>query len=166
MGQGSEIKMLKIYFENGQRSFTVREMSKLANIPRSTVQVKFNSLRHEKLIDKENAIIDGLFFRTRKINYYIEKLVQSGFVDFVVEELNPSCIILFGSFRKGDSIKASDIDIFVESFIRKDLNLNKFERKLGHKIDMFIESNIKDLQNNLFNNVINGIKLYGSIKLK
>jgi predicted nucleotidyltransferase len=83
-----------------------------------------------------------------------------------LKTLNPSCIILFGSIRKGESDKTSDIDIFVESSVKKSLDLSKFEKKIGHKIDLFIESDLKNLNSNLFNNVINGIKLYGSFKIK
>jgi predicted nucleotidyltransferase len=105
-------------------------------------------------------------FRIKKINYYVEEIVKVGLIKYLVEELNPSCIILFGSFRKGDSVKESDIDLFVESSIKKDLNLKKFESKLGHKVDLFVENKISNIQENLFNNLINGIKLYGNLKIK
>ena len=52
-------------------------------------------------------------------NYFMEEIVKSGLVDYLIENLNPSCIILFGSIRKGDSVGESDIDIFVESFVKK-----------------------------------------------
>jgi predicted nucleotidyltransferase len=73
---------------------------------------------------------------------------------------------LFGSLRKGDSVKDSDIDIFIESSVKKNIELKKFEKKLNHNIQLFIENKINDLPNHLFNNVVNGIKLYGSFKIK
>ncbi len=79
---------------------------------------------------------------------------------------HPSCIILFGSFRKGESVKGSDIDLFIESSKKIELNLNKFEKKLSHDLQLFIEEDIKKLQPRLLNNVVNGIKLYGSFKIK
>ncbi len=166
MGQITEEKILRVYFENQGKGFTVRKLSNLTKIPRSTVQIKLNSLRKLKLIGRENVAETSLFFKIKKINYYIEKIVECELVDYLVEELNPSCIILFGSFRKGDSIKSSDIDIFVESCVKKEVNLTKFERRLGHRVDLFIKPKISNLHGNLFNNVINGIKLYGNIKLK
>jgi len=105
-------------------------------------------------------------FENKKINYFAEKILTSGLVDELVTKLSPSCIILFGSIRKGDSVKESDIDLFVESPVKKEVNLKKFERKLKHKIQLFIESDINNLQPNLFNNVVNGIKIYGSFKVK
>lgn len=166
MGQNSKDKILKVYFENTEKTFTVRELSNLTKVPRATVQNKLNELRKEKLINNNNEFVGSLLFKIKKINYYVEKLVRTGLIDYLVDELNPSCIILFGSFRKGDSVKESDIDLFVESPIKKDLNFKMFEKKIGHKIDLFVESNISNLQNNLFNNVVNGIKLYGSFKIK
>ena len=50
--------------------------------------------------------------------------------------------------------------------MKKSISLHKYEKILGHKIDLFVESNVHKLQENLFNNVVNGIKLYGSLKIK
>jgi len=166
MGHNIEARILKVYFENPNKSFTVREMSKMTQIPRSTVQKKLALLRAEKFLNKENIVEANLLFKIKKINYYTDILVSSGLIDFLINELNPSCIILFGSFRKGESDKTSDVDIFVESSVKKNLYLTNFERKLGHKIDLFVETKLNNLQENLLNNVINGIKLFGNIKLK
>src|SRR3989339_808995 len=65
-----------------------------------------------------------------------------------------------------DKNNESDVDLFIESLVKKELDLGKFEKKLNHKIDLFVESNINNLQENLFNNVVNGIKIYGSFKIK
>ena len=162
MGQNDITKILKVYFESGDKSFTVRDLSALTKIPRSTVQNRLKELKNQKLVNEKN-MVEGDLFRTKKIHYYIESLVEVGLVDFLVKELNPSCIILFGSFRKGGSVKESDFDIFVESSIKKEINLARFEKMLGHSIDLFVESNISNLQKNLFNNIINGIKLYGNL---
>jgi len=159
MGQKTEEKILNLYYEFPERKFTVREISKLTNIPKSTVHKKLSNLN--VLLEKNKSL-----FKIKKVNYFTEKLFEVGLIKFLIGELNPSCIILFGSFRKGDSTKESDIDIFVESFVNKKLDLTKFERKIGHKIDFFVESEINNLQENLLNNVINGIKLFGSIRLK
>ncbi len=166
MGRNIEEEILKVYFENPEKRFTIRDLSKKTHIPRSTVHKKLADLIKQKLIDKENMAGDGLFFKFKKINYYTEKLAKTGLVNFLIENLNPSCIILFGSVRKGESNKESDVDLFVESSSKKDLDLRKFERKIGHKIDLFIEPDLKKLNSNLFNNVVNGIKLFGSFKIK
>lgn len=161
----NEEKILRVYFENPGKSFTVRELSRLTKIPRATVHRKVSELKKEGLLDKDNFSGNNLF-RIKKINYYEEKLFECGLVRYLVKELNPSLIVLFGSFAKGDSVKDSDLDLFVESSVKKNLNLKRFESKIGHSVDLFVEKDIHSLQSHLFNNVVNGIKLYGSFKLK
>ena len=166
MGQANEEKVLEVFFEHPDKSFTVREIAKLAAIPRATAHKLIKKLKKESFITKDNRAENNLLFTTKKINFYIEKIVSSGLIDELVGRLNPSCIILFGSVRKGDSAKESDIDIFIETPIKKEISLNKFEKKLRHKVQLFVESDINRLQSNLYNNVVNGIKLYGSFKIK
>ena len=105
-------------------------------------------------------------FKTKKINYYTEKIITSGLLEEIIKKLNPGCVILFGSIRKGESVKDSDIDLFIESQTEGKIDLKKYEKKLKHKIQLFIEKDIHKLQPQLFNNVVNGIKLYGSFKIK
>lgn len=155
--------ILEVFYEY-DKSFTVREISRKTGIPKSTVQGYLKELRKNNLITKENKSTNSFLFKIKKINYYIEKIVKSGLIEHLIEKLNPSCIILFGSFRKGDSVKESDIDLFIESDKQK-IDLTKFEKKIKHNIQLFIESDIHKLQPRLFNNVVNGIKLYGSFKI-
>jgi predicted nucleotidyltransferase len=166
MGQREKEKILRVYFEEPNIDFTVRKLSSKTKIAKSTVQRTLSELKKENLISKGNEIVESNFFKITKVNYYVKKIVESGLLDYLINELNPSLIVLFGSIRKGDSVKSSDLDIFVESFINKTLKLEKFERRLGHKIDLFVENDLDNLHQNLKENVVNGIKLYGFLKLK
>ena len=166
MRQETRDKILELFYENPNNAFTVREISTLTGIPRATVHKYIKQFRSLKLIDKDNSVNDSLLFKTMKVNFFVEKIVASGIIEDLIDTLNPSCIILFGSIRKGDSVRDSDIDIFIEAPIKKDYILSKFEKKLKHKIQLFVEGNIGNLQPNLYNNIINGIKLYGGFKVK
>lgn len=166
MRQNNEERLLKVFFENPGKSFSVRELSKLSKVARATTHSKLLKFKKEGLIDEENKSSDNELFKIKKINYFIEKIISSGLIEYLKGNLNPSCIILFGSVRKGDSVKESDIDLFVETSVNKKLDLSKFEKKLGHKLQLFFESNINKLHSNLFNNVVNGIKLYGVFNIK
>jgi len=166
MGQNHELKIMELFYEYPNREFTIREISKISRVPRATVHNCLKNLKKQGLVNKENMAEKSLFFKIKKINYFLEKLAISGLIEELIKELNPSCIILFGSIRKGDSEKESDIDLFIETHISKKVKLEKYERKLGHKIQLFIETDIDNLQPNLFNNVVNGIKIYGSFKIK
>lgn len=165
MRQDKKIKILELFYEFPNRRFTIREISNLTKIPRASAHKYFDELKRKKLIVKDIAS-ESFLFKIKKINYFIEKIVASGLIDELISKLNPSCIILFGSFRKGDSVKESDIDIFIESPVKKNIELKKFEKKLNHSVQLFVENKIDDLSSHLFNNVVNGIKLYGSFKIK
>ena len=166
MGQNNKSKILQLYFENPDKKFTVREVSLKTKIPKSSVHRILSELKKEKIISKEGEFFRSNLSKIKKINFYVEKIVEVGLLDYLISELNPSLIILFGSMRKGDSVKSSDIDIFIETCVEKNIDLSSFEKKLGHKIELFLENDINNLQKNLFNNVINGINLFGSVKLK
>jgi len=77
----------------------------------------------------------------------------------------PSSIVLFGSCAKGTFTEGSDIDLFVEAKAIK-LNVSKYEKILYRNINSLFEQNINDLSKELRNNIVNGIRLYGFIRIK
>ncbi len=163
---GQKNKLLEVFYEYPGKEFTVRKLSSLSKLSRSTVHKYLSELKKQGLVTHGNLSADSLSFRIRKINHFTEKLADSGLIETLAENYNPLCIILFGSIRKGDSTKESDIDLFLESQINKKPDISKFESKLGHKIELFIEPDINKLPIHLFNNIINGIKLYGAFKIR
>ena len=96
----------------------------------------------------------------------IKRLFTTGLIEYIEIQLVPSVIIIFGSIRKGEYVKESDIDLFAETIKNIDLDLSRFEKKIGHKIHLFTKQDVNDLPKELFNNVINGIKISGYLKLK
>lgn len=159
-------KIKRIFYEYPEKRFTVRELAKKTRIPKSTVHKYLKELKKNRRVTEENKAINTSLFKTEKTFFYIRDLFESGLIEYLTENLRPACIILFGSFRKGESAKESDIDLFVETLKKSDLNLAKFEKILGHKIQIFTEQDINNLPDNLFNNVVNGIKIKGVFKIK
>ena len=76
----------------------------------------------------------------------------------------PDTIVLFGSASKGEDIQTSDVDIYVQSSEKK-INLETYEKHLNRKINLFFEENFLKLSKELKNNIINGIKLSGYLKI-
>ena len=159
-------KVKELFYEFPLENFTVRKIAEKTKIPKSTVKVYLDKLKLEKLVNESNQSTNSNYFKVKKTHYYIEKMFEVGLVDYLVKELVPEVIILFGSFRKGESVKESDLDLFVVSHVKKKLNLSGYERKLKHKVELHVKTGINQLHNNLFNNVVNGIKVYGSFKVK
>lgn len=169
MGQ---TKILELFFEQPNRLYQIREISRKTNIPKTTVSRYIKKLSEEKLIIKKKENVTGYianesytYYRLKKKLSFIEKIYESKLLDFLEEKFMPRSIFLFGSFSKGEYNKESDIDLFLEC---KDANysLEKYEKKLGHKISIIFEEDIKRLSPELFNNIINGIKLRGYLKIR
>jgi len=165
--------LLEYFFEDSAREYHVRELAKLTRQSPTTVAKNLDMLKKKGLLQKRLERQHLLYkadntsiFKTKKTNYYVEKIVASGLLDELIKKLNPSCIILFGSVRKGESVKESDIDLFIESHADIKVDAKKYEKSLKHKIQLFVEKDMNKLQPQLFNNVVNGIKLYGSFKIR
>jgi predicted nucleotidyltransferase len=158
--------ILELFFKHSSRRFTVREISLKTKVPISTVQRYLERLKKDGFVSKENKANITTYFKFKKALFLIDKMCRIGLIDYIAKELNPSSVIVFGSVRKGEYDNESDIDLFVESSVKKKVDLKVFEKRLGHGIQLFVESDIKKLHDNLFNNVVNGIKLYGSFKVR
>ena len=159
-------KLLELFFEHPSDTFTVREISKKIKVPSSTVQRYLEKLKRSNLIDKKNRANITPYFKFKKTFFIIDKIFKSGLVKYLEESLKPSVMIIFGSARKGEYEKGSDIDIFIELTSENKVNLRSFEKKIGHKIQLFVKKDIEELPDDLFNNVINGIKLRGYLRIK
>lgn len=170
MGHKEGIK--ELFFENPSKEFYLREISKLTEVPKTTVQRILKDLRNKELINKlkikpykkYRANTENFYYKHYKKISIIEKIYKSGLIDYLIEKCNPNVIILFGSCAKGEYDTKSDIDIFLETHEIK-LNLDGYEKKLKHKINIIFEQNLIDLNTELRNNIVNGEKLYGFIRI-
>lgn len=153
-------KMMELIYENPKKNMTVRGIARKTGLSKSTVQKRMKELEKEDILNNKRLFSNSIYAKFAKTQYYLGKLYKSGLVDFLIMTSKPSSIVLFGSFAKGESVSESDIDIFLETK-KKNIDLLKYEKKLNHKIQLFIEPDIKKLPDELFNNVVNGIKLYG-----
>lgn len=161
-----EMIIVDFFYEEPARQITVRQLAAQIKLSRSTVQYYLRRLKEQGVISEDNKWIDSEYNRLRKIFYYTEKIAASGLVDFLENELAASAVILFGSFSKGDSVRISDIDLFVECARDRELNLTPFEQSLGHHIELFTKRKITQLPDRLLNSVINGIKIRGYFTIK
>ncbi len=173
MLQKNKIKIMELFFEEPSKNFQLREVSRLTKIAVTSIRKYLKELQNNGLIKKDKKTLypsyvanqQNRLFKVYKQQLMILRLYSSGLIDYLEDSLHPKCIILFGSARKGEYVKGSDIDIFVQTN-RKDVNLTKLNKILKHKINLFFEENINKLSKELFNNIINGIKLSGYLKLK
>lgn len=158
-------RIMQLIFEE-RNPGSIRAIAKRTGLSKSTVLSKLKELRKEGMIKADNSFSGTDYARHVKSAFFVHALHKSGLVEFLAEKYGASSIILFGSVAKGESVKKSDIDIFVESPKKIKVELKIFENKLNHEIQLFVEADIKKLPKNLFNNVVNGIKLYGYFDAK
>ncbi|MEK6906149.1 MAG: nucleotidyltransferase domain-containing protein [Nanoarchaeota archaeon] len=167
-------KVLELFFDNPTEQFYLRQISRKTKIAVTSVRKYLNELLSEKMIIKINKWIypsfkanrdsdDGIFKFYKKLNI-IERIYSSGLLDYLEDKCMPNSIILFGSASLGEDIENSDIDIFVESDEKK-LLLDEFNKKLNRKINIFFEKDFSRLNKELKNNISNGIKLRGYLKI-
>lgn len=163
-------KTLEIFFDNPSREFHLRELSRLLKLSMATIISTTDRLAKEKLIIKikGKAITkvmankeDSYFVRSKRISN-LEKIYDSGIVDFISDSYNyPKSIILFGSFSRGDDIEKSDIDIAVITNKKLNLNLENYEKLLKRHINLH-EVELDKMGKEFKTNLANGIILEGS----
>lgn len=163
------------FIESPEKEFYIRELARKTKKSPTTISKYLRQLKRGNLVKSEKKFNHILYksnqenplYRQKKIFYNIEKLQKSGLIEYLQEQLNfPEAVILYGSFAKGENIKKSDIDILAVSILKKEVNLERFEKILSHKIHLFIHSKneiekMKEKNKELLNSFINGTILYG-----
>ena len=88
-----------------------------------------------------------------------------GLADYLEQELPGSTILLFGSYSLGEDTLGSDIDIAVIGRKEKELSFDKYEKLFQRKVNVNFYGSWKKINENLKNNILNGIVIHGSVEL-
>ncbi len=164
-------RILQLFFDQPTKHFQLREIGRLLNLGMPSVINHVKKLEKQELIKKEkNGVYDSYIssgsalFKTYKRNDILLRIHQSGLIDFLDDALMPDTVVLFGSCSRGEDIETSDIDLFVIAS-EKDIDLKKFEKKLKRKISLHFEEKISGVPKELLNNIVNGIVVFGYLKV-
>ncbi len=174
-------KVLRVIFWNPESEFSLSELALKAGVSKSTASRLLESLKKNRIVKVDDkgmvlrikANIDCPEFVKMKIVYNLKIVFDSGLVDFLNEKLAyPKAIVLIGSFRKGEDISTSDIDIAVETGKAADTEtvhidgIEQYEKIFqGRKVQVIL-FNRKSVDLNLFNSIVNGIVLSGFMEAK
>ncbi len=169
-----KVNVLEPFLAEPGREFHLRGLANVLEVSPATVKSKIEPLVKGGLLSKRrerNALVfspnlESEPFKRRLAERNVEALRSSGLVSFLEKEFLVPCIILFGSWAKGENRDRSDIDLFVQSEVEKELELSKFEERLGASIELFVHSKesvdrMKKRNPELLNNIINGRILSG-----
>lgn len=168
-------QILKEYFFlNPTVRLRVRQIERETKTPLPSV-IRYTKELKEEGILKSTKVANIIVYSANRsaTEFLLEKsltnikhLFVSGLIHFIIEELSNPTIVVFGSYVRGEDVENSDIDLYIETPTKKTIRLDKFEKLLKRKIQLFIHSSIKDVKNKeLANNILNGIKVNGYLKV-
>ena len=167
-------KIMWHFFENPTLKLRVRQIERELKLPLPSVIRYCRELVKEQILKKEDTYGISTYSNDRnskkclvkKMLFNINSLFESGLIDYLINEYSNPVIVLFGSYSKGEDIENSDIDIYIETPKMHRFDLQKFEKILKRKIQIFNHRNIKEVSNlHLSNNIINGITLNNFIEV-
>jgi predicted nucleotidyltransferase len=168
--------MLKIihdiqpFIEDNYRRINVSEYARIQKISAPTASKILSSLNKEGILKKESdkqyiyyyADKESTLFIDLSRIYWRSSLEHSGLITCLEAELLNPLIILFGSLSKAEAKQDSDIDLAVFSATKKDIPLEKYEKKLKRNIQLMLFQKRDDVSPELLNNILNGYIIAGS----
>jgi predicted nucleotidyltransferase len=185
-------KIISVFYRDPYREFTLSEIAELAGVSKSMTSSILKEMEETEFIRIEElgkklwrvkANIENPNFKNWKIVNSLDQVFSLEVIDFLVDKYNPRAIILFGSFRWGEDKKGSDIDIAIELVDKTGFKttslariadqkkehefakiVNDFENDLERNVQIHF-FNRESVDNNLFNNIANGIVLYGFLEV-
>jgi len=165
------------FFEDPDKEFYIRELSRILKINHTTIRQYLNKLVMEELLTlKKNRIysaykvIISRKYLNLKLFYNIEKIRKSKIIESIQESYDFPVIILFGSYAKATDTKNSDIDICIISEIKKEFDTKKYKKLLNKEVEIhhFTKANINTMikkNPEFINSLCNGIVLSGELEI-
>ncbi|MBM3232941.1 nucleotidyltransferase domain-containing protein [Candidatus Pacearchaeota archaeon] len=173
-------KVMEVIFKYPDKEFSLSDLAKEAGVAKPNMSEILAQLQSKNLVQIEKlskiwrirANRTNQEYIRNKIIYNLNFIYQSGLIEFLVKAYgNPKAIVLFGSFRKGEDLSTSDIDIAIEDSFASEYNavylgaLTEYEKSIGRRIQIH-EFNRKTIEIHVFNNIANGIVLHGFLEVK
>ncbi len=165
-------KIIKTLFEKPEYHFHIRELARATKLhPNTVIKITDELAKEEIIIKKQYKSLVEVFCRLDSNNYKRKKqlfniaaIQESGLIDKLIDFYNhPQAIVLFGSFFRGEDWSDGDVDLAVVNSSEKVPPLSEYEKKLKRKIHL-LAFEYKDISEEFYNNLINGLVLYGFIK--
>ena len=166
-------RIKEYFFVNPMTKLRVREIERTLSLPLPSAIRYCKELEEEEILTvvKIGTVVfytasrSEAFFLEKRL-YNIKQLYTSGLVGYLSVELSNPGIVLFGSYAKGEDTEESDIDLYMETPSKKQVNLEKFRKILKREIQIFQHKNLKEITNlHLANNIINGVTLNSFIEV-
>lgn len=173
-------RIAEILFKYPDKEFSLSDLAKEAHVKKSNMGTILNDYYKAGFVEitklskiwRIKANQKSWHFLRSKIVYNLNFVYQSGLVEFLVDNFkNPKAVVLFGTFRNGADVTTSDIDIAVETGEIENYEilslkaLEGFEKGISRKIQIH-RFNRRAVDISLFNNIANGIVLWGFLAVQ
>jgi|SRR3972149_7788462 len=162
-------KVLEVFFKEPIKIHFIREISKRISLAQTSVRNHMKQIEKEKLImKKESKPFDGFIANRENEKFLFYKQIYNLYSLFdikmeIIHKIAPKTMVLFGSYQRGEDIEGSDIDLLVVSKVKKEINLEKYEKELSRKLHLTFIKDIGDLDESVVENIKNGWVIYGKI---
>ncbi|HLC84976.1 MAG TPA: nucleotidyltransferase domain-containing protein [Candidatus Nanoarchaeia archaeon] len=173
------LRILYWFFAVPNKDFTFNEICRHTKTAKTTAQLAVEELLIRGLISKTvlgrlwrlKAKEESPLFRGLKSAFNLAVLYESNILDKInARHPRTQAIVLFGSYRKGDDVPGSDIDIAVEVRGLKQMVIEEIERltTIGWRTNVPVKVHLfsrDTVDINVFSNIANGIVLDGFLEV-
>ena len=172
-----KLTILAPFFENPNKKFSIRQLSRILGINHTTVRQHLNKLVKEKFL---SVLMEGIYsfyqliLSEKTLNlkryYNLEKIRKSKLITDLEKAYDLPVIVLFGSYASATDDASSDVDICLITNVKKEFSLETYEKKLNrmislHKFNKKTWETVEELNPALVNNICNGIVLSGELEV-
>lgn len=165
-------KVFEVFSDEPLKIHLIKQISKKIKLAPTSVKLHLKKLEEKNLVNRKKGEQFFGYIANRENKdflFYKEilnliKMHESKVIDYIVNEIHPRTIVLYGSYLKGEDIEESDIDLLIVSKAKKSLELEKFEKRLKRKMHILVEEGLKKINKNLKAEVRNGLVLYGYLE--
>jgi predicted nucleotidyltransferase len=160
---------LEPFFEDCYRRYSVREYATLIKVSPPTASSILKNFTSQDLLNEKKERVYKFYWVKRDSNfidlsriYWKNKFMRLGILKYIENEVIDPLIILFGSLSKAEVTESSDIDFAMICSNKKNLDLKKFEKKLGRNIHLLVFKSLDEIPKELKSNILNGFVLRGN----
>ncbi len=164
-------RIMEFFLDNPTKEIHARALSRKIKVSAPWVIKTAQELEKEGLvkISRDKGIMETMIranrenhvFAELKRSYNLLQISESGLKEYLIRSFKrPECIILFGSYSKGEDTEQSDVDIAIIVRNKSDINVKIYEKKLQRQIN--IHQIVKEaIQKEFWNTLANGIIIDG-----
>ena len=167
-------KILKLFFDGPIIRLHIREVARKVDLSPPGARKILESLEKDGLLIREPTPIvveyrgnyDSELFMAWKRSINLFSLHSSGLVKHLTDYYGvPECIVLYGSYARGEDTAHSDIDIAIVTKKKNIPETDTFDDKLKRKVSIHLIKDMREVDSGFINSLANGIVLSGYLEV-